>query len=197
VANSQQVQQRQARVNNAPTASNRFSSGSNRKSDNDPRDYLPTRAGEKSGHYIGVLEVEFLGAIILIFLTVFTDQQSEYGDKMLAVMKRSTLASILFFILALFATSGPNAARFAKAMGALVVAGIFLSTAGQGTIDVLDTFIKADWTSGNSSGTTPEGNSSANAQAGSGTGTSIGSIIGKVGNAAKTAAGQILGGGIL
>jgi hypothetical protein len=124
------------------------------------RDYGPTRVGEKVGT-IGTLEAEFIGSVLLIFLTVFTDASSSYGDKMLAVMKRGTLAAILFFILALFSTAGEGSAKFAKAFGLLVMAGIFLSTAGQDTISILDTFFKADWTSSGDSS-----NSSANATAG-------------------------------
>jgi hypothetical protein len=81
---------------------------------------------------------------------------------MLAVMKRGTLASVLFFILALMSTGSDNMARFAKAIGALVVAAIFLGTAGQGTISALDAFFKADWTSGDTS----QGDSSSQAPAG-------------------------------
>jgi hypothetical protein len=84
---------------------------------------------------------------------------------MLAVLKRMTFASILFFILGLMSTGGENIAKFSKAIGALVLAGIFLGTAGQGTISALDSFFKADWKTGDSS----EGDSSGNAAAGSGT----------------------------
>jgi hypothetical protein len=128
-----------------------------RQSVSTARDYGPTRVGEKAGA-IGALEAEFIGCILLIFLTVFTDASSSYGDKMLAVMKRGTLASVLFFILALLSAAGEGSAKFAKAFGLLVMAGIFLSTGGQDTISVLDEFFKADWT-GNAA-------SSANAPAG-------------------------------
>lgn len=139
------------------------------------RDYGPTRVGEKVGT-IGTLEAEFIGSILLIFLTVFTDATSSYGDKMLAVMKRGTLAAILFFILALFSTAGEGSAKFAKAFGLLVMAGIFLSTAGQDTISVLDAFFKADWTSGGD--TNNPANSSANAVAGQQQTTPVGTAIG-------------------
>jgi hypothetical protein len=124
------------------------------------RDYGPTRVGEKAGT-IGTLEAEFVGCILLIFLTVFTDATSSYADKMLAIMKRGTLATVLFFILALLSTTGEGSAKFAKAFGLLVMAGIFLSTGGQDTISVLDTFFKADWTGSGTSNA-----SSANANAG-------------------------------
>ncbi len=111
---------------------------------------------------ISVLEAEYLACMFLIFLTVFTDQTSAYASKMLAVLKRMTFASILFFILGLMSTGGENIAKFSKAIGALVLAGIFLGTAGQGTISALDAFFKADWTSGDST----QGDSSSNAAAG-------------------------------
>jgi hypothetical protein len=91
---------------------------------------------------------------------------------MLAVMKRGTLATVLFFILALFSASGPNAARFSKAMGALVIAGIFLSTAGQGSISALDSFFKANWATGD----TTQGDTSANSALGTQTSTGAASL---------------------
>lgn len=126
------------------------------------RDYLPTTAGKQTANATSVLEVEYIGGILLLFLTIFTDQNSEYGDKMLAFMKRATLTSILFFILALLAQSSEGAAKFAKVFGGLVIGTMFLSTAGQNTISALDAFFKADWTSGNN----VSGNTSANATAG-------------------------------
>lgn len=126
------------------------------------RSYGPTQVGEKAGNSVAVLEAEFFGCIFLIFLTAFTDKNASYGSKILAVMKRGTLATVLFFVLALFSASGPNAAKVAKALGALVLAGIFLGTAGQGTISVLDSFFKADWVTGD----TTQGSSSGDAGAG-------------------------------
>jgi hypothetical protein len=127
--------------------------------------YSPPPMGQPkptSGNAISVLEAEYLATMFLIFLTVFTDQTSTYGSKMLAVMKRMTFASILFFILGLVSTGSENTAKFSKAVGALVLAGVFLGTAGQGTISALDNFFKADWTQGS----TTEGDSSSNAPAG-------------------------------
>jgi hypothetical protein len=124
-----------------------------------PPPAAPRQTGSNS---ISVLEAEYLATMFLIFLTVFTDQTSTYGSKMLAVMKRMTFASILFFILGLLSTGSENTAKFSKAVGALVLAGVFLGTAGQGTISALDNFFKADWTQGSSS----EGDSSSNAPAG-------------------------------
>lgn len=150
--------------------SNRMSQGAT------ARDYGPTRIGEKAGT-IGTLEAEFVGCILLIILTVFTDASASYSDKILAVMKRGTLACVLFFILALFSTAGEGSAKFAKAFGLLVMAGIFLSTGGQNTISVLDTFFKADWTSGGTSSNPSD--SSANAQAGTQTTPPLATEIGQ------------------
>lgn len=125
------------------------------------RDYLPTTAGDTAGNSVTLLEAEYIGCIVLIFLTVFTDGSSSYSSKMLAVMKRGTLATVLFFILALTSASGPNAAKVARALGALVIAGIFLGTAGQGTISALDAFFAADWTANVSSSSESSGDATA------------------------------------
>lgn len=100
--------------------------------------------------------------MFLIFLTIFTDQKSTYGAKMLAVLKRMTFASILFFVLGLLSTGSENTAKFSKAVGLLMLAGVFLGTAGQGTISALDAFFKADWVSGD----TTQGDTSSAAPAG-------------------------------
>lgn len=178
--------QRQSQASTPPAPSQRASSGSLRSSSGSGGFSSPVTTGKSTGSSIGVLEAEYFGCLILIFLTVFTDSQSSYSSKMLAVMKRGTLASVLFFILALMSTGGPNMARFAKAIGALVVAGIFLGTAGQGTISALDAFFKADWTTGD----TTQGDSSSNAPAG----TQIGApdSIANLGTQAATVPGNII-----
>lgn len=136
----------------------------------EPRQYSYNPGPSKSSgsNSISVLEAEYLGTMFLIFLTVFTDQKSTYGSKMLAVLKRMTFASILFFILGLLSTGSENTAKFSKAVGLLVLAGVFLGTAGQGTISALDSFFKADWTQGD----TTQGDTSGNAPAGTQTGPS-------------------------
>jgi hypothetical protein len=174
------------RQSTGSAVSQRGSTGSLRSS-GPPRTYSsPVSTGKSAGNSVGVLEAEYFGALILIFLTVFTDSQSSYSAKMLAVMKRGTLASVLFFILALLSTASDNAARFSKAIGALVVAAIFLGTAGQGTISALDAFFKADWTTGD----TTQGDSSGNAPAG----TQIGApdSIANLGTQAATVPGNFI-----
>lgn len=149
-------------VQSRPQTPARRQSGTPQRQSRPVSSYAPVGSGEATSNSVTVLEAEFFGCIFLIFLTVFTDSSASYSAKMLAVMKRGTLATVLFFVLALFSASGPNAARVAKAFGALVLAGIFLGTAGQGTISALDSFFKADW----KSGSTTEGDSSSQAGAG-------------------------------
>lgn len=149
-------------VERVPAPSRRASDGPKRVSRPSNGYSPPTGPAKPSGNSIGALEAEYFACLLLIFLTIFTDTQSTYSAKMLAVMKRGTLASVLFFILALMSAGSENMARFSKALGALVLAGIFLGTAGQGTISALDTFFKADWTSGD----TTQGDSSSAAPAG-------------------------------
>lgn len=121
------------------------------------RIYRPTETGKSAGNSVGALEAEFIGAIALLFLTLFTDTTSSYSDKMLAVMKRGTLIALTFFILALMSAQGPNAARFAKAFGALLDVGILLSVASTEMLGEIDGFFKGTWTSADSSGGTSAG----------------------------------------
>jgi hypothetical protein len=103
------------------------------------------------------LEAEFIGAIALLFLTLFTDTTSSYSDKMLAIMKRGTLIALSFFILALVSAQGPNAARAAKAFGALLDVGVLLSIASTDMVKEIDSFFKGTWKSVDSSGGTSAG----------------------------------------
>ena len=157
-------------ITDAQTPSRPQSSAPGRQRQYTPRAYQPPPAHAPSNP-IGALEAEYLATLFFIFLTIFTDQGATYSAKMLAVMKRITFASILFFILALMSTGSENMAKFSKAVGLLVLAGVFLSTAGQGTVSVLDDFFKADWTQGS----TTEGDSSGNAGAGQQTGGAVAS----------------------
>lgn len=132
------------------------------------RDYGPTNVGKDVGSSIGTLEAEFFGAMLLIGLTIFFDPKasSDYSSVMLAAMKRGTLTIITFFLLALMSAAGPNAARFAKAFGALVIVALILAQAQGGMITKLDSFFKADWTSGGgATGTDSSGDAAAGTQA--------------------------------
>lgn len=153
------------------------------------RDYGPTNVGKDVGSSVGTLEAEFFGAMLLIGLTIFFDPKasSDYSSVMLAAMKRGTLVIITFFLLALMSAAGPNAARFAKAFGALVIVALILAQAQDGMITKLDSFFKADWTSGGTSA----GDSSANAAAGTQASTGIPSASGII-DKTKDIGGDIL-----
>lgn len=116
------------------------------------RSYSPTAAGEKVSGGVGLLEAEFIGSLLLLILLMFASSES-YGNKIMSIMKRGTLISLLFFILALIAGTGPNAAKIAKALGGLVFVGILL-TAPVGTVltDV-DKVIKKNWVGSTEHGT--------------------------------------------
>lgn len=124
----------------------------------------PITAGKSAGS-IGALEAEFFGAMILTALTIFTDPKAstDYPSVMLAAMKRGTMIIISFFLLALLSAAGNNAAKFAKAFGALIIVGLILAQAENGLFAKLDNFFKSNWSSG---GSDSAGSSSGNAQAG-------------------------------
>jgi hypothetical protein len=68
-------------------------------------------------------------------------------------MKRGTMISLLFFVLALMAGIGPNIARVSKAIGGLTVVAILLTSPMTDVIGNLDKFFKADWASTGEHGT--------------------------------------------
>jgi hypothetical protein len=110
------------------------------------RKYEPTQLGEKTSSGIGLLEAEYFAILFLLILQLFVGT-SDYGSKMLSFMKRGTLTTILFFILALVAGTGDNTAKIAKAIGALVFFAILLTSPGSDVINALDNLFKADWIS--------------------------------------------------
>jgi hypothetical protein len=114
------------------------------------REYGPTRMADTATSGVGLLEAEYFVITFLLILELFVSTDS-YGDKMISTMKRGTLVTLLFFILAMVAGIGPNAAKVAKGLGALVLAGILLSSPGATLIASLDNFIKADWIASDSS----------------------------------------------
>lgn len=107
----------------------------------------------------GTLEAEFLTGIGLLILLMFSSSAS-FGDKMMAVMKRGTLVCVTFFILSLVSSSGPNAARVARAFGALVIIAIVLTSPVNQVITDFDNIIKNDWTGTASSGGSGAGSAS-------------------------------------
>jgi hypothetical protein len=106
--------------------------------------YSPPRMADKSVSGVGLLEAEFFGALILLVILMFTGTQS-YAEQIMSLMKRGTLVCLLFFILALVAGIGENAARISKGFGALVIVGILVTTPASGAITDVDNLIKNDW----------------------------------------------------
>lgn len=155
-----------------------------------------SRANPRTGGgHIGTLEAEFFGCMVLIAITIFTDPKasSDYASVMLAAMKRGTCIIILFFILALLASAGDNAARVAKAFGALVVVGLILAQAESGLFKQLDSFFVSNWTSGGATGGT---GSSANAEAGNPSPAPGKSTIQQIQDALNNLGQALTGGGI-
>lgn len=128
----------------------------------------PTTAGERVAG-VGLLEAEFLIALFLQILLLFADTNKSYSDKIMQTMKRGTMISLLFFILALMAGIGGNSARISKAIGALVIAAILLTSPMTDVLGNFDKFFKADWT-----GTTEHGNDVGQTDTGSGSSSSSG-----------------------
>jgi hypothetical protein len=166
-------------VSNTPRGSNRQSvNASGNSSGNRQRNYSardisnnsPTRVGSRVAS-VGLLEAEFLASIFMLFLLMFTNSSETYASKIMALMKRGTLISILFFVLALTAATGENAAKVAKGIGALVFVATLLSTPGNTVITDLDAFFKADWT-----GTAEHGSDVGSADTGTSSGTSSGAL---------------------
>jgi hypothetical protein len=133
------------------------------------RNYSPTRVADKSTSGVGLLEAEFLTAIILLILMMFANTSDSYSNKIMSVMKRGTLTCLLFFILAMVASIGPNAAKFSKAFGALVVVGILVTSPTTQVLSDLDNIIKNDWVG---TSETEGGTSASSSDTGTGSSTS-------------------------
>jgi len=108
------------------------------------KSFSPTRAGDKAGG-VALLEAEFIGCLFLLVLLLFADTSKSYGDKIMSTLKRGTLISILFFILALVSGIGPNANKIAKAIGGLVFVAILLTSPVTAMVGNFDKFLKQDW----------------------------------------------------
>lgn len=135
------------------------------------RGALPTSVGTKASG-VGLLEAEFLIALLLIILFLFADTSKTYSDKIMSTMKRGTMISLLFFVLALTAGTGPNAARISKAIGGLTIVAILLTSPMTDIIGNLDKFFKADWTGTSEHGTDVGSTSSTSDSGGTSGGTS-------------------------
>lgn len=115
------------------------------------RDYNPATIGgnvagsaTNSSGSVGTLEAEFLIGLGLLILLMFSSGAS-YSDKIMSVMKRGALMCVAFFILALVSSAGPNAAKIAKAFGALLIVAILVTSPVNTVITDLDNLIKNDW----------------------------------------------------
>lgn len=141
-------------------------------------DYNPATVGANASSGVGLLEAEFVLALGILILLMFSSSAST-ADKIMSTMKRGTLACALFFLLALIAGIGPNASKVAKAFGALVIIAIIVTspiyTPGQdggpptGLLPDLDNIIKNDWVPTTEQGTDTAAISSADAGTSAGT----------------------------
>jgi hypothetical protein len=107
--------------------------------------YNPATVGANAGDSVGALEAEFLIALALLIMLLFSNTSAGYSDKMMSLIKRGTLVCVLFFILALVSSAGPNAAKGAKAFGLLVIIGILLTSPMTTVFTDFDNIIKNDW----------------------------------------------------
>jgi hypothetical protein len=135
------------------------------------RSYNPASMGSSAGSGIGGLEAEFLLAIVLLVLLMFANSQASYGERIMSLMKRGSLTCLLFFVLALIASTGPGAAKIAKAFGALVIVAILVTSPMNTVFTDVDNLIKNDWvpTSETAGGT---GSADSGTQSGTSGGTS-------------------------
>lgn len=107
-------------------------------------DYNPVNVAEKSSGGVGTLEAEFLVGLALLIMLMFSSKAS-FSDKIMSTMKRGALLCVTFFILALVAGAGPNASKISKAMGALIVVAIVVTSPVDTVIKDVDSLIKNDW----------------------------------------------------
>jgi hypothetical protein len=136
----------------------------NSRSSRGTRSYNPATIGadatgslSSSGGSVGTLEAEFLIGLALLILLMFSSQAS-YSDKIMSVMKRGALMCVLFFILAMVSSAGPNAAKISKAMGALVIVALLVTSPVNTVVTDLDNLIKNDWVGTTETGGTGSGN---------------------------------------
>lgn len=109
------------------------------------RRYNPANAGESAGGGVGGLEAEFLLAILLLVLLMFANNNASYSDRIMSFMKRGSLTCLLFFVLALIASTGQSASRIAKAIGALIIVAILITSPVNTVLSDVDNLIKNDW----------------------------------------------------
>lgn len=129
------------------------------------RSYNPANIGSSAGSGMGGLEAEFLLAIVLLIMLMFANSQASYGERIMSLMKRGSLTCLLFFILALVASTGPNAAKIAKGFGALIIVAILITSPMNTVLTDVDNLIKNDWVG------TQDNSGSGSADTGTGSGT--------------------------
>lgn len=125
-------------------SSGRRSRGSFRQAGSKAWSMNPAKQGESAMDDVSTLEAEFLLALLLLIMLLFTGSAS-FSDKIMSFIKRGTLLCLLFFILALVSSIGPNTARVAKIFGALIILGMLLTSDVTPAISDLDNMIKNDW----------------------------------------------------
>jgi hypothetical protein len=169
---------------NRPTTTNRRASRST-------RDYNPASVGEKATGGVGALEAEFLVAIGLLILLMFANSGAPYTTRIMSLMKRGSLTCLLFFILALIASGGPNAAKIAKGFGGLIIVAILLTSPVNTVFGDIDNIIKNDWVG---STETEGGTNPASADTGTASSTSSGlsTVLGDLGKLGTIVDGQAL-----
>ena len=127
--------------------------------------YNPAKAGSNAGASVVGLEGEFLFAIFLLILLMFANSSASYGDRIMSLMKRGALTCLLFFVLSLIASTGPNASKIAKAFGALIIVAILITSPTNTVLTDIDKLITNDWKS------TGENAGAASASSGTNSGT--------------------------
>ena len=140
------------------------SGGGNRRGNRRVRDLNPANIGTSTGSGVGGLEAEFIFAVLLLILLMFANSSDTYGNRIMSLMKRGSLTCFLFFVLALMAATGPNMAKIAKGLGALVIVMILVTAPMNTVLTDVDDLIKNDWVA-----TTENAGSTANAGTGSST----------------------------
>jgi hypothetical protein len=106
------------------------------------------------------LEAEFLTALGILVLLMFSDSTSSMTAKMMDTMKRGTLICAVFFILAIVSGIGPNAAKTAKALGALIIVATLVTSPINTVLTDIDGIIKNTWIGADPSSGTDTGSGS-------------------------------------
>jgi hypothetical protein len=139
----------------------------------------PVSAGNDATSGVGLLEAEFLAAITILILLLFSDTTSSMTDKMMSAMKRGALICAVFFILALVAGIGPRASKSAKAFGALVIVATLVTSPMSTVLSDLDGLIKNEWIGAAPSTTSGTGTSGTAPSSGKSLGSDAESVVEK------------------